>query len=208
MANYERGSTARLSLVVQDSTSLLVDPLTLTLTVRSPAGATTVYTSPGAPIVRDGIGTYHADIALPLAGTWVYQWQTSSPGQMQGDSITVDPAPVDVAPAVPLTIAALKAYLNITQTTNDAFLQVILDGTVAFALRYCGITADQHMDADLVDAIYTHAARNYKERDALYADQVALTQDGSVVNYFRSLPARVKAVYDLHRSVSGYTRLA
>lgn len=60
---------------------------------------------------------------------------------------------------------------------------------------------------DLADAIYAHAARNYRERDALYADQVALDDGGQVVNYFRAMPARVKAVYASYQ-LPGYRGLA
>jgi len=52
--------------------------------------------------------------------------------------------------------------------------------------------------ADLRDAIYTHTARNYRERDAMYADQVELPDGGSVA-FFRQLPPRVKLVYDAYR---------
>lgn len=60
---------------------------------------------------------------------------------------------------------------------------------------------------DLAVAIYKHTARAWKERESLYGDQVAL-EDGSVVNYFRTMPPFVKAVYDSYRIASDWTVLA
>lgn len=51
---------------------------------------------------------------------------------------------------------------------------------------------------ELVDAIYVQAARNFKERDAGYADTVEIGPDGGAVSYFRQLLPRVRATYDLY----------
>ena len=67
-------------------------------------------------------------------------------------------------------------------------------GTVAATGQY-GFTT---LPAALADAIYTHAARHYRERDALYGDTITL-DDGSDVHFYRQFPARVRAVYDLYR---------
>lgn len=95
MPDYDRGDTARLSLAVKDPTGTLVDPATLTLTIRTPAGVTTAYTSPAAPIVKDATGTYHADVALIESGAYVYQWQSTAPDQVQGGTLEVLPGPLD-----------------------------------------------------------------------------------------------------------------
>lgn len=58
-----------------------------------------------------------------------------------------------------------------------------------------GFTA---LPAALADAIYTHAARHYRERDALYGDTVTL-DDGATVHFNKTLPARVRAVYCQYR---------
>ena len=50
----------------------------------------------------------------------------------------------------------------------------------------------------LADAVLTHAARHYRERDALYGDIVTL-DDGATVHFGKTLPARVRAVYTLYR---------
>lgn len=48
---------------------------------------------------------------------------------------------------------------------------------------------------DIVDAVLTITARRFREKDAGYSDVVQL-QDGAVANYFKQLPASVKAIVD------------
>lgn len=48
---------------------------------------------------------------------------------------------------------------------------------------------------DLLDSIYSMAARKWREKDASYADTVVL-EDGSQAAYYRQLPASVKAAWD------------
>jgi hypothetical protein len=55
---------------------------------------------------------------------------------------------------------------------------------------------------DLVDAVYAHAARNYREREARFADSVDLGAGeggGALYSYFRQLPPRVQSTYSLYR---------
>ena len=47
---------------------------------------------------------------------------------------------------------------------------------------------------DLRDAIYTLAARNYHEKDAMYGDVVAPSEEGGAVSFFRQVPPRVRAI--------------
>lgn len=102
------------------------DPPTLTLKIRDPTGlvSTTVY--PAAPIVRDDVGEFHADIMLTSAGTWVVQWETTAPAQVQGMSITVTPAPIDQVPN-PLTLDGLKRRMDRELDVDDDKLQEYLD---------------------------------------------------------------------------------
>jgi hypothetical protein len=53
----------------------LTDPTTVVLKVRDPAGVTTTYTYPAAPIVKDAAGSYHADYVPAVAGTYVWRWE-------------------------------------------------------------------------------------------------------------------------------------
>ncbi len=280
MASFDVGDTWSPQIKITDN-GVLADPATLTLKVRTPAGVIATYTYPGAPIVKDSVGVYHPDIVLTAAGTWVAQWATTSPAQVQGASILVAPAPIDAVPSS-LSLDVLKRRLAITRADNDDDLGLMLRGVIAFAAgptatnrqltplattTYTGrvrngrirvpdartitavtvdgsavtgyepsvdhgyithividpnalgaaawvdnwphrarpiavVTGTFGMDPipdDLADAIYTHAARNWKEKEAMYADQVMLDEGGAVVNYFRSMPPRVKAVYMNYR---------
>lgn len=48
---------------------------------------------------------------------------------------------------------------------------------------------------DLLEAIYILAARSYYERQAQFADQVALAEGVGVQAYYRQLPQRVKLIF-------------
>lgn len=57
---------------------LLVDPGTVALKVRTPAGVVTTYTYAAAEIVRLSVGKFRkAIVALPTAGVWKYRWEAT-----------------------------------------------------------------------------------------------------------------------------------
>lgn len=62
----------------RDQNGNLADPTTITLSYRQGPGAplvTAVY--PAAPIVKDGVGLYHADLdttGTNPSATWTYEW--------------------------------------------------------------------------------------------------------------------------------------
>lgn len=91
--SYQTGDTYSATLTVRSSTGVLTDPATLTLKVRDPAGTVTTSTYPASPIVKDGTGEYHADIALTGVGMWVIEWSTTSPAQVEGVQVSVAGAP-------------------------------------------------------------------------------------------------------------------
>lgn len=79
-ADWLIGEAARLSVAVTDVASAAIDPAALRLKVKSPAGAIATYVYGVAPeIVRDGVGLFHADIALPTSGQWIWRWETDAP---------------------------------------------------------------------------------------------------------------------------------
>lgn len=73
-----------------------------------------------------------------------------------------------------------------------------LDARTSGHLQITGKFGFTALPAALADAVYTHAARHYRERDALYGDTVAL-DDGQVVTFDRAMPARVRATYRAYR---------
>lgn len=61
---------------ITNEAGAVVDPPTLKLDVRDPAGVLVTYTyGVGTVIVRDALGAYHAYIPLPLKGRWKYDWE-------------------------------------------------------------------------------------------------------------------------------------
>lgn len=80
MSGYPRGSVVILSVVFTNSSGVALDPSTVALEVRDPAGAITVYTYAGAQIVKDSVGHYHMDLPVPTSGTWVYRFEATATG--------------------------------------------------------------------------------------------------------------------------------
>lgn len=73
------GQVARFSVAITDAAGAAADPGGLVLKVKSPAGSLATYAFGGAEIVRDGLGAYHADIALAESGQYRWRWEASAP---------------------------------------------------------------------------------------------------------------------------------
>jgi hypothetical protein len=177
VADYDRGDTARLNLTVKDAAGALTDPAALTLTVRPPAGASTVYTSPAAPIVKDATGTYHADIPLPTAGAWTYQWQSTAPGQVQGGTLEVLPAPLDTPSGQQIARSRLARMTSAdTEPTLDAAAldDLLLLARIPDAAGLAATDAAWDPTYDLNLA----AAEGWRWKAAKAASSYAFTMDG------------------------------
>ncbi len=63
---------------------VLTDPTTVILRYHRPDGTTVTATYPATPVVRDGIGLYHADLdTTALPGEWLYEWQAPAGDPVQ-----------------------------------------------------------------------------------------------------------------------------
>lgn len=72
-ATYYVSSEARLTVKFYDITGVnLVDPTTITIKVRNPAGTETSHTY-GVDVTKDAVGIYHYDQVFNLAGVWYYR---------------------------------------------------------------------------------------------------------------------------------------
>lgn len=79
-AEIVAGATCRISDAITDIDGVAADPGALRLKVRSPSGTVTTYTyGTDAEVVRSAAGAYHADLALAVAGTWRYRWESDAP---------------------------------------------------------------------------------------------------------------------------------
>ncbi len=91
----DRGDTRTLtaSIAVAD---VATDPATLTLTILTPAGVSTTYTYGASAIVRDAAGEYSYELTFTQSGPYTYEWRSTVPSQVQGETIQVQPSPLDV----------------------------------------------------------------------------------------------------------------
>ena len=101
MGTYIAGDVARTGATFTDTTTnTLIDPTTVMLVYRPGGGAAVPWTygEAGSPIVRDSLGTYHADLdTTGLPGTWTYEWVSKGSGQ----GIAVNAFLVTSPPIVP-----------------------------------------------------------------------------------------------------------
>ncbi len=91
----DRGDTRTLTVAITVA-DVATDPATLTLKIRTPAGVSTTYTYGASAIVRDSAGAYSYDLTFTQSGAWTYEWRSTVPAQVQGETIQVAPSPLDV----------------------------------------------------------------------------------------------------------------
>lgn len=82
--SYPVGSLVRVSAAFTDASGAAVDPTTVTLQVKTPAGTVTSYVDPD--VVHDGVGLYHYDIDGSTVGNWEYRWSSTGTGQAAEES--------------------------------------------------------------------------------------------------------------------------
>lgn len=98
-------------------------------------------------------------------------------------------------------------YDTVVHPAGGTIVHLILRRRQARTVVVTGKFAITPLPAELAGAIYAHAARNYREKDAGYADLVE-TADGGAQHYFRQLPPRVRMVYQQFRVSSDTQGLA
>lgn len=197
-------------------------------TLPAPPGVTGMGARVEAPVTRAIVsswrpasldnGNWVVTLDTPAdAGEYLLVWRTSSPEP--GFETFV---PLTIAEGTTggsgsngggdhgLTVDRLRAYLDNEAPADEHeehetpfdtdMLQATLAAAARFCERYCNITLARPVDADLADAIYTAAARQWRERDATYAEVAERVVGSADVTYFRGLPQRVKMTYDLVRN--------
>lgn len=84
MNAYDKGDVVRLSAVFRDAAGALADPTTVLLKykpARSNSAPTTLTYGVDVALVRDSLGTFHADVAVSQAGAWDYRWESTGTAQ-------------------------------------------------------------------------------------------------------------------------------
>lgn len=152
MTTRDVGDRVDLRHLVYDASETLTNA-TVVLTVTDPAGTTST-----PSVTNSSTGTYDASFSLDSAGTWFWVWAVSGAvvDVETGSVLAADPGPLTYA-----SLADLKSYLGITDTTQDSQL---LDSLVT-ASR--GI---EHICGRRFYPDQAATARVFKPRDAFVAD--------------------------------------
>lgn len=80
LENIVIGQAIQITASFTNVNGVLADPSALRLRTRSPAGLITNYVyGASAEVVKDGVGKYHANIAMNLDGKWTYRWEADAP---------------------------------------------------------------------------------------------------------------------------------
>lgn len=123
---YRRlGSTDRLSVAVKDVVGVPADPGDISLKIRDPLGAATTQDYNPGPVVRDGVGLFHYDVAgLTALGTYAYYWKTTGAAQGVSPNLRYFQLVDEWTPLL-LTIEEARSQLNVT--VGDADLERYVD---------------------------------------------------------------------------------
>lgn len=83
---YFVGSVAQVYVNIAEIDGTPADPGGLLLRVKAPNGAMIVLDYQAAEILRDRVGTFHADLTCDVAGIWAWRWELSAPnaGAIEG----------------------------------------------------------------------------------------------------------------------------
>lgn len=137
MSTILAGNLVRLSSPVTDINGTLVDPTTISVSVRDPNNTIATYTTAtNPPVVRAGVGDYYIDLTPTTVGHYLVVWQTTGNGQAVATDEFDIADPFGNQPL--LTLDDVKAQLNITDTTSDVELQTYIDATVGIIEGLCG----------------------------------------------------------------------
>lgn len=191
----DRGDTRTLTISVT-ANDAAVDPDTLTLTIRTPAGVSTTYTYGASAIVRDSEGEYHYDLTFTQTGAWTYEWRSTVPTQVQGETVQVGPSPLDVdagtdAPYFTIGEARRLSPLQDAETYPDAAIdaaRVMAESaledacSVAFVPREFTVQVDGRGRCDLLLPIVRPLTISAATIDgtAVVVGDVELYDDGRV----------------------------
>lgn len=84
---YARGTLVRASATFASAAGAAVDPTTVRLKVRAPAGTVTTWTHGiDGQLVKDAAGAYHADIDANEEGVWHTRWEGTGANQAAAES--------------------------------------------------------------------------------------------------------------------------
>jgi hypothetical protein len=130
MSATDVGDVTRLTIAFANAAGAAVDPTTVSFQMREPGAKVTTYTYPtDSQLVKDGVGSYHVDWQIGLAGSHAYRWLgAGANAASEFGGFIGTPNPI-TAPAQLVSLADVKDYLNLasTNTIHDAKLTRFID---------------------------------------------------------------------------------
>jgi hypothetical protein len=89
LTRFERGETVKLRAVFRTPKtavppSTLIDPVTVSLTIRLPTGVSTTYLYGDSAIVKDETGKYSFPLSLDIDGTYHWRWEGANSLTVKG----------------------------------------------------------------------------------------------------------------------------
>jgi hypothetical protein len=93
LGEFATGTEVRLHGKFYGPSGALADPTTVTLTVRSPAGAVSISTY-AASVNRLGVGEFYKDLELTSPGVWAVRWEGDGAVNVAGEEELIALRPV------------------------------------------------------------------------------------------------------------------
>jgi hypothetical protein len=117
---WDLGDVVPLAVDVKNAAGALTNATTIALTITLPDGTTATPTVTNPPAVT---GRYTYDYQSAQAGRHTVRWVSTTPNAAYTDAFDVDVA----APSGVVSLADVKAHLNLTATTHDEELRLFID---------------------------------------------------------------------------------
>lgn len=93
--------------------------------------------------------------------------------------------------------SAVTDWTLLRHPDEDSPAPTVDVGVCVYTISITGLFGFTALPDEFRDAIYAHAARNYYERAALYADLTASDEYGSAT-YLKKLPSRIRETYEAY----------
>lgn len=150
MASYDVGDIAVLTAQFTNEDDAPVNPTTVEIVIRDPAGESTTYVfDTDGEVTNPATGFYKAEIPATLVGTYGYRWRSTGPGQAAEPSqfrVRAEFPPIcqptvdDVAALVRARTrdkagALVNSFTDDTQPTRDQVQALIENETGAVLIR-------------------------------------------------------------------------
>ena len=131
---YDVGDVARIEAPFRDANGDPADPTVVTASVRKPDSTVTNYTVSPGEIVHDGVGQYHLDVAVDMAGDWFYAFVGTGAVSVADEKTFVAREPMTsvagpLAPNALTTLGETREYVlrDATDDSQDRKLIVLIN---------------------------------------------------------------------------------